>query len=161
MFSLLLAAAGASLAAGDVSYADLGYAKPGTGGDACIARFDNGAIEITQAFNESARTISNVAMITGKADRAIPVGTRLWVKSSYGPAWRALVTKSTSQSVTFVAHHRFVGDLFVEDTLTIKLTENPQDTTLRDAVFVRVGTDLSDFRGKLAKAQDCADGLGI
>ena len=44
MFSLLLAAAGASLAAGDVSYADLGYAKPGTGGDACIARFDNGAI---------------------------------------------------------------------------------------------------------------------
>ena len=160
MFSLLLAAAGLTPAIGDISYTDLGYAKPGTDGYGCIARFDNGTIEITQAFNESARTISNVAMVTGKTERTLPVGSKLWVRSSFGPAWRAVVVESKPGRIRFVAHHRFAADLFAEGSLTIMLQHRLEDGP-RDAVFVNVATDVNDARGKLAEAFDCSDGLGI
>lgn len=159
MFSLLLAAAGLTPAFNDVSYADLAHAKPAAT-DGCTARFDGGTIEITQAFNPAARTMINVAVVTGKPTRALRAGSQLWVKSSFGPAWRALVTESSPQRLRFVAHHRFVGDLFSDDTPTIMLHERLDAGSAKDAVFVDVGSG-GGFREKLAAAFDCADSLGI
>lgn len=159
MFSLLLAAASLTPAFNDASYADLGYANRIAG--ECIARFGTGSIEIRQAFNEADRTMINVAVVTGKPTRAVPVGTKLWAKSSYGPAWRAVVIESSPQRLRFAAHNRFVGDLFAEDSLTIALHERLDASRAGDAVLVDVGPDISGFRGKLASAFDCADGLGI
>ncbi|MBJ7500613.1 MAG: hypothetical protein JHC57_12755 [Sphingopyxis sp.] len=159
MFSLLLAAASLTPAFNDASYADLGYVSRSAG--ECTARFGSGSIEIRQAFNEADRTMINVAVVTGRPTRALPVGTKLWVKASYGPAWRALVIESTPDRLSFVAHNRFVGDLFAEDSLTIALHERLDATATGDAVLVDVGSDASGFREKLASAFDCADGLGI
>lgn len=159
MFSLLLAAASLTPAFSDASYADLGYANRIAG--ECIARFGTGSIEIRQAFNEADRTMINVAVVTGKPTRAVPVGTKLWAKSSYGPAWRAVVIESSPQRLRFAAHNRFVGDLFAEDSLTIALHERLDASRAGDAVLVDVGPDISGFRGKLASVFDCADGLGI
>lgn len=160
MFSLLLAAASLTPAFNDADYADLAYAKPGPAGE-CVARFDKGAIEIRQAFNDADRTMINVAVVTGKPTRALPVGKQLWVKASYGPAWRAIVTESAPDRLTFVAHYAFVGDLFAEDSLSIALHERLDAGAIGDAVQVDVASDISGFRGKLATAFDCADGLGI
>ncbi|SBV33772.1 exported protein of unknown function [uncultured Sphingopyxis sp.] len=159
MFSLLLAAASLTPAFNDASYAELGYANRTVG--ECTARFGGGSIEIRQAFNEADRTMINVAVVTGKPTRALPVGTKLWVKSSYGPAWRALVIESAPDRLSFAAHNRFVGDLFVEDSLTIALHERIDAGSVGDAVLVDVGSDVSGFREKLASAFDCADSLGI
>lgn len=155
MFSLLLAAS-LTPAFNDASYVDLGYVNR-TAGE-CIARFSAGSIEIRQAFNEAERTMINVAVVTGKPTRALPVGAKLWAKSSYGPAWRAVVIESSPQRLRFVAHNRFVGDLFSEDSLTIALHERLDAV---DAVLVDTGSDTSGFRAKLASAFDCSDGLGI
>lgn len=160
MFSLLLAAASLTPAFNDAAYADLAYAKPAAA-DGCIARFDGGTIEITQAFNPAARTMINVAVVTGKPTGALRAGSQLWVKSSFGPAWHALVTESTPERLRFVAHHRFVGDLFSEDTPTIMLHERIDAGDAKDAVFVDLGSNSGGFREKLAKALDCADSLGI
>ncbi len=156
MFSLLLAAASLTPAFNDASYADLGYVNR-TAGE-CAAQFDSGSIEIRQAFNDAERTMINVAVVTGKPTRALPVGAKLWAKSSYGPAWRAVVIESTPQRLRFAAHNRFVGDLFTEDSLSIALHER-LDTG--DAILVNVGSDVSGFREKLASALDCSDSLGI
>lgn len=159
MFSLLLAAASLTPAFGDASYADLGYVTRSAG--ECVARFDGGSIEIRQAFNDAERTMINVAVVTGKPTRTLPVGAKLWVKASYAPAWRAVVIESTPDRLSFAAHNRFVGDLFVEDSLTIALHERLDAGAIGDAVLVDVGSDVSGFREKLASAFDCADGLGI
>lgn len=159
MLSLLLAAAALTPASGDASYVDLGHAKSATQ-DACIARYDNGAIEITQAYNRDAGTITNVAVVTGKSNVRIPVGTQLWVRAGFGPAWRALVTESTAERIRFVAHHRMAGDLFTSEPATIMLFRT-LETGPKDAVFVQVAGDTSNFRGKLAAAFDCSDAMGI
>lgn len=156
MFSLLLAAASLTPAFNDASHADLGYVNRSAG--ACTARFGSGSIEIRQAFNKAERSMINVAVVTGKPTRALPVGAKLWAKSSYGPAWRAVVIESTPQRLRFVAHNRFVGDLFTEDSPTIALHES---LDAGDAIFVDVGSDISGFREKLASAFDCSDSLGI
>ena len=159
MFSLLLAAASLTPAFNDASYADLGYVNR-TAGE-CIARFGAGSIEIRQAFNEADRTMINVAVVSGKPTRALPVGTKLWAKSSYGPAWRAMVIESSPQQIRFAAHNGFVGDLFVEDSLTIALHERLDAGAIGDAVLIDVGPDVSGFRARLASALDCSDSLGI
>ena len=159
MFSLLLAAASLTPAFNDASYADLGYVTRVAG--ECTARFGSGSIEIRQAFNDADRTMINVAVVTGKPTRALPVGTQLWAKASYGPAWRAVVIESTPERLGFVAHNRFVGDLFTEDSLSIALHERLDAGAIGDAVLVDVGSDVSGFREKLASAFDCADSLGI
>ena len=156
MFSLLLAAASLTPAFNDASYVDLGYVNL-TAGE-CVARFGAGSIEIRQAFNEADRTMINVAVVTGKPTRAVPVGAKLWAKSNYGPAWRAIVIESSPQRLRFVVHNRFVGDLFSEDSLTIALHER---LDAGDAVLVDAGSDTNGFRGKLASAFDCSDSLGI
>lgn len=156
MFSFLLAAASLTPAFNDASYADLGYVNR-TAGE-CAAQFDSGSIEIRQAFNDAERTMINVAVVTGKPTRALPVGTKLWAKSSYGPAWRAVVIESTPQRLRFAAHNRFVGDLFTEDSLSIALHER---LDAGDAILVNVASDVSGFREKLASALDCSDSLGI
>ncbi len=66
--------------------------------------------------------------------------------------------ESSPQRIRFVAHHRFVGDLFSEDSLTIALHEG---LDAGDPVLVDAGADTAGFRGKLASAFDCSDGLGI
>lgn len=157
MFSLLLATASLTPAFNDASYADLGYVNRSAG--ECAARFGSGSIELRQAFNDADRTMINVAVVTGKPTRAVPVGAKLWAKSSYGPAWRAVVIESTPQRLRFVAHNRFVGDLFAEDSLTIALHESLDAGG--DAVLVDLGSDISGFRGRLASAFDCSDSLGI
>ncbi|PZQ24420.1 MAG: hypothetical protein DI569_00870 [Sphingopyxis macrogoltabida] len=159
MLSLLLAAASLTPAFGDATHTELGYAKPARSGG-CVARFDTGSVEITQAFNTAARTMINVAVVTGSTDRTWPAGTQLWVKSSFGPAWRARVIDSTPGRVRFAAHHRFVGDLFNDDTMTIMLLDR-LNADSRDASYVTVGSEIGGFRGKLAAAADCADSLGI
>ncbi|NYF31435.1 MULTISPECIES: hypothetical protein [Sphingopyxis] len=159
MFSLLLAAASLTPAFNDASYADLGYVTR-TAGE-CTARFDGGSIEIRQAFNDADRTMINVAVVTGKPTRAVPLGTKLWAKSSYGPAWRAVVIESSPARLRFVVHSRFVGDLFTEDSLTIALHDRIDAGSIGDAVLVDVGSDVSGFREKLASALDCSDALGI
>jgi hypothetical protein len=68
------------------------------------------------------------------------------------------VIESSPQRLRFVAHNRFAGDLFSEDSLTIALHER---LDAGDAVLVDTGSDTSGFRGKLASAFDCSDGLGI
>ena len=103
------------------------------------------------------RVVPRVTITT----RALPVGTQLWAKASYGPAWRAVVIESTPERLGFVAHNRFVGDLFTEDSLSIALHERLDAGAIGDAVLVDVGSDVSGFREKLASAFDCADGLGI
>ena len=160
MFSLLLSVASVMPAYNDVAYADLAHARPAVA-EGCTARFDGGTVEITQAFNPAARTMINVAVITGKPTRALAAGSQIWVKSNYGPAWRALVTESTSQRLRFVAHHRFVGDLFSEDTPTIMLIRSVEAGWDKDMVFVDIGGGTGGFREGLAKAFDCADSLGI
>ncbi len=159
MFSLLLAAASLTPAFNDASYADLGYANR-TAGE-CAARFGGGSIEIRQAFNEADRTMINVAVVTGKPTRALPVGTQLWVRAGYGPAWRALVTESSPQRMTLVAHHRFAGELFTADSPTITLHERLDADGAKQAVMLDLGSETPDFRAKLAKAFDCSDSLGI
>lgn len=159
MFSLLLAAASLTPAFNDASYADLASVNPGPAGE-CIARFGVGSIEIRQAFNEAERTMINVAVITGKPARAVPAGTRLWVKSSYGPAWRALVTDSSPGRITVVAHSRFAGDLIV-DASSIALHDRLDAGSAADGMFVNIGDSGAGFRHKLAQALDCSDALGI
>lgn len=159
MFSLLLAAASLTPAFNDASYADLGYVNR-TAGE-CTARFGTGSIEIRQAFNDVDRTMINVAVVTGKPTRSVPLGTKLWAKSSHGPAWRAVVIESTPAHLRFVAHSRFVGDLFTEDSLTITLHDRLDADATGDAVLVDVGSDVSGFREMLASALDCSDALGI
>ncbi|HWW55948.1 MAG TPA: hypothetical protein VN047_03545 [Sphingopyxis sp.] len=160
MFSLLLAAASLTPAFNDAAYADLGHARP-AGDSGCTAAFDGGSIEITQAFNPAARTMINVAVVTGKPARALRTGAQVWVKSSFGPAWRALVIESSPQRLRFVAHHRFAGDLFTDFTPTIMLHERLDAGGTKDAVFVDLGGGTGDFRESLAKAFDCSDSLGI
>jgi hypothetical protein len=158
--SLLLAAAGVPVATHDAGYADLAYAKPATEG-ACEARFDKGAIEITQAFNTAARTSINVAVITGQSRQTLSAGTRLWVKSSYGPAWRALVLESSGEQIRIAAHYRFVGDLLTDDGPTIRLLRRLDASGPGNEIWVTTASDSSGFRGKLAQALDCAEGIGI
>lgn len=160
MLSLLLAAVSLTPAFNDTSYENLAYAKPvGAGG--CIAQFDNGAVEITQAFNTAERTSINVAVVTGKPNPAVRAGARLWVRSGYGPAWRALVIESTPERLRFAAHHRFVGDLFTDELMPITLHKPGESANARDAVFVNVASETAGFREKLATAFDCADAIGI
>lgn len=159
MFSLLLAGASLTPAFNDASYADLASVNPGPAGE-CIASFGGGSIEIRQAFNEAERTMINVAVITGKPARAIPAGTRLWVKSSYGPAWRALVTASSPGRITVVARSSFVGDLIV-DAPSIALHDRLEAGSVADSVFVDIGDQGAGFRQKLATALDCSDALGL
>ena len=160
MMSLLLAAASVPAAANDASYAHLAYARPATEG-ACEARFDKGAIEITQAFNTAARTSINVAVITGRSREKLPAGTRLWVKSPYGPAWRALVLESRGEQVRIAAHYRFVGDLMTSDSPNVTLLRRLDDSDPDNAMAVTTTFDSMGYRGKLAQALDCADGIGI
>ncbi len=166
MFSLMLAAASLTPAFGDTSYDDLGYVNREEGD--CIARFDRGSIEIRQAFNEVDRTLTLVVVVTGEVGvvagqptPALPVGTKLWVRSSYGPAWPALVIESSPQRFRLVAPGRFVGDLMVGDSLIMTLHERLDAVALRDWISLNVGSDISDYRGKLAAALDCSDGLGL
>lgn len=160
MFAFLLAAASLTPAVNDISYTDLGYTKPATPGHACIARFDGGTVEITQAFNTAARTSINTVVVTGATSRTVPVGSRVWVKAGYGPAWRGLVLSSSSGRIAIAAHHRFVGDLFISDSLTVEMYDR-LDASSRDATWVRVGTSDAGFREKLAKIVDCAESIGI
>jgi hypothetical protein len=125
-----------------------------------VARFGAGSIEIRQAYNEPAGTMINVAVISGRPTRPLAAGTKLWVKASFGPAWRALVTRSSPQRIEIVAHSRFAGDLFVEDAPTILLHERLEAGNIADAVMIDMG-ETGDFRQKLAGALDCSDALGI
>lgn len=161
MFAFLLAAASLNPAVNDISYTDLGYTKPANPGHACIARFDGGSVEITQAFNTAERTSINTVVITGTSSRALPVGSRIWVKAGYGAAWRGLVIPSSPGRVAVAAHHRFVGDLFTHDGLTVEMHERLDTASPRDATWLRVGANDTGFREKLAKIVDCAESIGI
>lgn len=161
MFAFLLAAASLTPAFNDITYTDLGYTKPATPGHACLARFDGGTVEITQAFNTARRTSINTVVITGAATRALPVGSRIWVKAGYGPAWRGLVIPSSPGRIAVAAHHRFVGDMFISDSPSVAMYERLDAGSPRDATWLHVGTSDTSFRENLAKIVDCAESIGI
>ena len=149
-----------SLAAFDSSYDDLGYVDL-SGTSECVATFDRGRIEIRQAFNEADKSLSDVLVLTGQPTRPLPIGSRMWVKSTWGVAWRALVVEAKPGQVKFVVNGRFVGDLFADEIMGIALYDRNDRVTIRDAVLVDLAYDTTDFRKKLADMRDCGDSLGI
>lgn len=143
----------------DTSFEDLGFVdlEPSE----CNAQFDRGRIDVVQAFNETDRTITTAAVITGKPSTPLPLGSRLWIKSGYGPAWHALVVESSSKRFRVATNARFVGDLFADDAMTIALYPRLDGVTIREAALVDVVYDQTNVRQKLSTMMDCGDGLGI
>jgi hypothetical protein len=141
----------------DPSYDALGFTSKTAG---CVAKFDNGTLEVRQAYNREAGTIIDVAVITlGHRDDFV-ADEHMTVGQYGGQRWNARVISKMPNKTSIAFGIRVLGDLVIEESIWLQVYDQkaPEKTTNRQIFLIDT---KAQSRKKIVELLECADGLGI
>jgi hypothetical protein len=127
---------------------------------ACSAKFAGGQIDFSYAFDEKARTMSPVMLISGRTTKRLRLGQRLYARFYSNSYRNALVVKATSDRATIVISKHAIGNILSEAETHLTLFESSNDMlTVNYGMLVFEESGPLD-RASIVTALDCFDEEG-
>ncbi len=126
----------------------------------CVARFDNGTLEVRQAYDRSGGTITDVAVMTVDKASDYRAGAHLLIGPFGGPLWNARVISKTPSQITVATGIRALGEMVMDQSPTLTVYE-PAAMDKGVAGLLVLGDESGNGRSKIVDLLNRADGMGL